>query len=74
MTPIIVVIMNEDFKEGYMEAIKFIRFHKNFLSLTAINKQRLKSWEIAYSDLIDELLAHLKFNEDDTDNSSCKEL
>lgn len=56
--------MNQDFKDGYNEAIKFIDFHASFLRLSELSEQKRKRLQQAYYDLIDELRAHLKYNED----------
>lgn len=57
--------MTDDFKEGYKAAISYIRHCSSMLRLQYPDEpKKRKRLSDAYYDLIDELVAHLAYNEE----------
>lgn len=57
--------MNQDFKDGYKAAMGYIQHCASMLRLQYPDEpEKRKRLGDAYYDLIDELVAHLKYNEE----------
>lgn len=57
--------MTEDFKDGYKAALAFIQFQAKMLRLQYPDQpKKRKRLSDTYYNLIDELVAHLKYNEE----------